>query len=80
LTVLESKEDKKNQEKNGEQNVKHTSIKVGLDLDEEKLNVVGFGAKPHHVKHEDHKGAEKRDNKGGKKNKPLFSADDFPSL
>lgn len=78
LIVLESKEDKKQQERSGEQVIKHTAVK-GLDVAEETLNL-GFGSKPTHAhKQEEHRG-DKRDHKGGKSAKPHFSAEDFPTL
>jgi len=71
LTLLESKEEKKQQERSGEQVIKHTAVK-GLDVAEETLNL-GFGSKPtHSSKQDDHR--DKRDHRGGKNAKPLFSA------
>lgn len=46
LTVVATKEELKNQERNTEQAVKHTSGKVGLDIDESDFDKVGFGKKP----------------------------------
>lgn len=79
LTLLETKEDKKQQEKrSGEQLIKHTAVK-GLDVAEDQRNILGFGSKPTHSKQEEHRG-DKRDHKGGKNAKPHFAADDFPTL
>lgn len=84
LQVLQTKEDKRQQEKgNTEQTVKFSTTKVGLDLDEDKLNIVGFGSKAA-PKHHEHKHGEKHEHKHydnkGKKGKLQFSADDFPAL
>ena len=77
LTVLATKEDLKAQERNtNEQGVKMASGKVGLDIDEADFDKVGFGKKP--VVRETGKAEEH--NRKGKKPKPHFTADDFPSL
>lgn len=77
LTVLATKEDLKAQERNAEQAVKHTSGKVGLDIDESDFDKVGFGKKP--VVRET-QNVEEHHRKGKKAAKPHFTADDFPSL
>lgn len=78
LTLVQTKEELKNQERNGEQRVKFNSAKVGLDIDESDLGKLGFGSKPLPKEHNHQKPEEPR--KGGKKNKPQFSNDDFPTL
>ena len=74
---METKEDKrKNEGKNKQQIVSHSEVKVGLDIEEDVEGMVGFGKKASHSRADDHKG----DRKGGRKNKPQFKADDFPTL
>ncbi len=74
--MVQTKEEKKHEERNTEQTVKFTSGKAGLEVDEATKSVLGFGAKPtQHNKNE-----ERVEKKGGKKGKIQFNADDFPSL
>ena len=77
LTLLETKEDLRNQEKKAEHSIKYTSVKTGLAIDESDFDKVGFGSKP---APKDNRRDEPKPEKRGKKNKPQFSADDFPSL
>lgn len=73
---METKEDKREKEaQNKQQMVSHKEGKVGLDIDEDVEGLVGFGKKSH-SRGDDHK----NDRKGGRKNKPNFKADDFPTL
>ena len=77
LTLMETKEDKKNKEKGpSQQSVQQNAIKVGLDIEEEDMSYLGFGKKSSgHSRADDNK-----ERKGGRKQKPQFSADDFPTL
>lgn len=74
--MISSKEEEKNKERNREQAVKFT--KTGVDIDETAKSVLGFGSKP--VPQQREEKVEKTDKRGGKKGKPQFSADDFPTL
>ena len=47
----------------------------GLEIEEEDMSYLGFGKKSSYLRGEDSK-----DRKGGRKQKPQFSADDFPTL
>lgn len=80
LTLISTKEDLKNQERNNQQTTKHNSSKVGLGIDESDFGKVGFGQKAAPTR--DNREAQRTEEpkRGGKKNKPQFSADDFPSL
>ena len=74
---METKEDKRNNEgKNKQQLVSHTHLKAGLEIDQDVEGIVGFGKKVNQSRGDDYKG----DRKGGRKNKPQFKADDFPTL
>jgi len=80
LTLLKTKEDLKNEEKKIQPASRTTGPSSGIDVEDNKLNLVGFGSKP--LPKDTQKTNERReDNKrGGKKNKPQFSNEDFPSL
>ena len=82
LTLMSTKEDRKNEEdKKTQQTIKHNSAKTGLDIDEADFNKIGFGHKPAPAPRETQKHEDRRtDKRGGKKNKPQFSNEDFPSL
>lgn len=74
--MIATKEDLKNQERNNAQTVKHTSAKLGLGIDESDFDKVGFGQKGAPKEAQRTEEPQKR----GKKAKPQFTADDFPSL
>jgi hypothetical protein len=57
------------------QTVKLNSGKAGLDIDESDFGKLGFGSKPAPKEHR-----QEENRKAGKKNKPQFSNDDFPTL
>lgn len=61
----------------GQQVVQQSEMKVGLDIEEENLGMLGFGKKVSQPKPEE---PQRGDRKGGRKAKPQFTADDFPSL
>jgi len=80
LTLIESKEDKKNSERNSQNFVKFNSSKVGLD---ENVESLGLFAKKE--QQQQRKPEEKRENKHeykgkGKKDKVVIHEEDFPSL
>ena len=77
LRLIETKEDLRKQEKKAEHSIKYTSVKTGIAIDESDFDKVGFGSKP---APKDNRKEEPKPDKRGKKNKPQFSADDFPSL
>lgn len=78
--MIESKEDKKNSERNSQNFVKFNSSKVGLD---ENVESLGLFAKKE--QQQQRKPEEKRENKHeykgkGKKEKVVIHEEDFPSL
>jgi hypothetical protein len=76
LTVLETKESKKQSERNAQNNVKQTANRTGLD---ENLEGLGFNSKP--AKKTEERRAPDTKEKGGKgKPKVTLNDDDFPSL
>lgn len=77
LTVLETKEDKKNNERNAQGAVKFSSARVGLD---ENLGGLGFGQKP--TRKVEERREVKNEPRGGKgkKERVVINDDDFPSL
>lgn len=80
MTLIESKEDKKNSERNSQNFVKFNSSKVGLD---ENVESLGLFAKKE--QQQQRKPEEKRDNKHeykgkGKKEKVVIQEEDFPAL
>lgn len=80
LTVIETKQDKKNSERNNQGFTKVALSRTGLD---ENLEGLGFGQKV--VKKQEEKREEKPDNRGkgrkdNNKKKPVINDDDFPSL
>ena len=79
MTLIESKEDKKNSERNSQNFVKFNSSKVGLDENVESLGLFDKKEK------QQRKPEEKRDNKHeykgkGKKEKVVIQEEDFPAL
>ena len=76
LDVLETKEDRRGGKQAAQQIVQRGEAKVGLSIEEESMGMLGFGKKASQSRGDDHK----NDRKGGRKNKPAFSADDFPAL
>lgn len=75
MTVLETKEDKKNSERSKQAEVKYAA-RTGLD---ENLEGLGFGQKPT-KKEEDKKDSKPEPRGKGKKEKVVINEDDFPSL
>ena len=83
MTLIESKEDKKNSERNSQNFVKFNSSKVGLDENVESLGL--FAKKEQQQQQQQRKPEEKRDNKHeykgkGKKEKVVIHEEDFPAL
>lgn len=81
LTLLKTKEDLKNEEKKIQSNTKNTGSSSGKAVEESTQKFVGFGSKPtpkDTQKTNDHRDDNKRG--GGKKGKPQFSNEDFPTL
>lgn len=77
LTVLETKEDKKNSERNIQGAVKFSSGRAGLD---ENLEGLGFGQRPAR-KVEERREVRNEPRVGkGKKERVVINDDDFPSL
>jgi hypothetical protein len=88
LTVIETKEEKKQSERNAQNAVKRTDNRTGLD---ENLERLGFGSKPVVKRTEERREPrEQKDAKpeprgakaprGGKGGKVVLNEDDFPSL
>ena len=78
LTVIQTKEDKKNIERNGQNLVKFSDTRSGLD---DNLEALGFNSKP--ARKAEDKKDQKTDYKGkanGKGKKVALSTEDFPSL
>jgi hypothetical protein len=80
LTLLKTKEDLKNEERKVQAASKTTGPSSGIEVEEGKYNLVGFGSKP--LPRDTQKTNDRRDDnkRGGKANKPKFSNEDFPSL
>jgi hypothetical protein len=76
LTVLESKEDKKLGERSGQNVVKFSSSRVGLD---ENLESLGFFEKKAPKRHEEPRDR-KNESRQGKKEKNHIREEDFPAL
>lgn len=76
LNVMETKEDRRGGKQAAQQIVQKGEAKVGLSIEEDNIDMLGFGKKASQPRGDDHK----NDRKGGRKNKPAFSADDFPTL
>lgn len=75
LTVLDTKEGKKISERNGQNVVKHTSSRVGLD---ENLEGLGFFGKSE-KRPEERREHKHHEHKGGK-GKKIIHEEDFPTL
>lgn len=78
LTVIQTKEDKKNIERNGQNLVKFSDTRASLD---DNLEALGFNSKP--TRKAEDKKDQKSDYKGkvsGKGKKVALSKEDFPSL
>lgn len=78
LTLLKTKEDLKNEERIA-QNAKKVASKTN-EVEATHSNLVGFGSKP--LPRDTQRTNERRDDnkRGGKKNAPKFSNEDFPAL
>ena len=81
LTLMTTKEDRRGgEDRKTQQNIQQNSSKVGLGIEEADFDKVGFGSKPAPKEAPRQEEPQKGGKRGGKKNKPQFSADDFPSL
>lgn len=79
MTLIESKEDKKNSERNAQNFVKFNSSKVGLDENVESLGL--FAKKEQQQRKPEEKRENKHEYKGkGKKEKVVIQEEDFPAL
>jgi hypothetical protein len=79
LTLIDSKEDKKNSERNSQNFVKFNSSKVGLDENVESLGL--FAKKEQQQRRPEEKRDNKHEYKGkGKKEKVVIHEEDFPAL
>ncbi len=79
MTLIDSKEDKKNSERNSQNFVKFNSSKVGLDENVESLGL--FAKKEQQQRRPEEKRDNKHEYKGkGKKEKVVIHEEDFPAL
>eukprot|EP00178_Gracilaria_changii_P014121 TRINITY_DN4005_c0_g1_i1.p1 TRINITY_DN4005_c0_g1~~TRINITY_DN4005_c0_g1_i1.p1 ORF type:complete len:117 (+),score=19.14 TRINITY_DN4005_c0_g1_i1:507-857(+) len=78
LTLMKTKEDLRNEEKNTQPTKKAKGPSSGVDVEENQYDLVGFGSKP--APKDNQRNNERNDKRGGKRNKPQFSNDDFPAL
>jgi hypothetical protein len=81
LTLIESKEDKKNSERNAQNFVKFNSSKVGLDENVESLGLFAKKEQQQQQRKPEEKRENKHEYKGkGKKEKVVIQEEDFPAL
>ncbi len=81
MTLIESKEDKKNSERNAQNFVKFNSSKVGLDENVESLGLFAKKEQQQQQRKPEEKRENKHEYKGkGKKEKVVIHEEDFPAL
>lgn len=81
MTLIESKEDKKNSERNAQNFVKFNSSKVGLDENVESLGLFAKKEQQQQQRKPEEKRENKHEYKGkGKKEKVVIQEEDFPAL